>query len=108
MVTDTATLAFTIAVNPAPASEVVAAGLTAVPAAIREDAAATAVLLTFTLEAAAVADESVRFTIVAPSEGTAAVRDVDYTVTLGGADHYSNWRYRRHGDADLHSDQRRC
>ena len=79
---DTATLAFTIAVNPAPASEVVAAGLTAVPAAIREDAAATAVLLTFTLEAAAVADESVRFTIVAPSEGTAAVRDVDYTVTL--------------------------
>ena len=79
---DTATLAFTIAVNPAPASEVVAAGLTAVPAAIREDAAATAVLLTFTLEAAAATDESVRFTIVAPSEGTAAVRDVDYTVTL--------------------------
>ena len=78
----TATLTFTIAVNPAPASEVVAAGLTAVPAAIREDAAATAVVLTFTLEAAATADESVRFTLVAPSEGTAAVRDVDYTATL--------------------------
>ena len=78
----TATLTFTIAVNPAPASEVVAVGLTAVPAAIREDAAATAVVLTFTLEAAATADESVRFALVAPSEGTAAVRDVDYTAAL--------------------------
>ena len=78
----TATLTFTITVNPALASEVVAAGLTAVPAAIREDAGATAVVLTFTLEAAAAADESVRFTIVAPSEGTTAVRDIDYTATL--------------------------
>ena len=78
----TATLTFTITVNSAPASEVVSAGLTAVPAAIREDAAATAISLTFTLEAAATADESVRFTLVAPSEGTAAVRDVDYTATL--------------------------
>ena len=49
---------------------------------IREDAAATAVSLTFTLEAASTADESVRFVIVAPSEGTEAVRDVDYTVVL--------------------------
>ena len=78
----TATLTFSITVNPAPASEVAAAGLTAVPAAIREDAGATAVVLTFTLEAAAAADESVRFTIVAPSEGTTAVRDIDYTATL--------------------------
>ena len=78
----TATLTFIITVNPAPASEVAAAGLTAVPAAIREDAGATAVVLTFTLEAAAAADESVRFTIVAPSEGTTAVRDIDYTATL--------------------------
>ena len=38
--------------------------------------------MTFTLEAAAAADESVRFAIVAPSEGTAAVRDIDYTATL--------------------------
>ena len=76
----TATLTFTITVNPAPRAT--AAGLTAVPAVIREDAAATEVSLTFTLEAAAAADERVRFTIVAPSEGTAAVRDVDYTATL--------------------------
>ena len=78
----TATLAFTITVNPAPASVAVAAGLTATPAVIREDAAATAISLTFTLEAATAADESVRFTLGAPSEGTAAVRDVDYTATL--------------------------
>ena len=78
----TATLAFTITVKPAPGSEAVVAGLTAVPAAIREDAAATEISLTFTLDAAAAADESVRFTLVAPSEGTEAVRDVDYTATL--------------------------
>ena len=76
----TATLTFSIAVNPAP--KATAAGLTAVPAVIREDAAATAVSLTFTLETAAAADERVRLTIVNPSEGTAAVRDVDYTATL--------------------------
>ena len=76
----TATLTFTIAVNPAP--KATAAGLTAVPAVLREDAAATEVSLTFTLETAAAADEIVRFTIVAPSEGTAAVRDVDYTAAL--------------------------
>ena len=78
----TATLTFTITVNSAPASEVVAAGLTAVPAAIREDAEATEISLTFTLEDAVAVDESVRFAIVAPSEGTAALRDVDYTATL--------------------------
>ena len=78
-----AALVFTIEVNPAEeAPGVVAAGLMAVPAMIREDAAETEVALTFTLEAAAAADESVQFAIVAPSEGTAAVRDVDYTVAL--------------------------
>ena len=77
-----------------------AAGLTAVPAAIREDAAATAVVLTFTLEAAAAADESVRFTLVAPSEGTAGGARRGLHGGTGGAYHYSGWRYRRHGDAD--------
>ena len=76
-------LVFTIEVNPAAgAPGVVAAGLMAAPAMIREDAEETEVSLTFTLEAAAVADESVQFTIVAPSEGTEAMRDVDYSVTL--------------------------
>ena len=77
----TATLTFTITVNPAP--RVAPAGLTAVPAVIREDAAATEVSLTFTLGAAATSVEIVRFTIVDPSEGTAATRDVDYTARLG-------------------------
>ena len=78
----TATLTFTVTVNPAPVSEAAAAGLTAAPAAVREDAAATEVLLTFTLEDTAAVDESVRFAIVAPSDGTEAVRDVDYRATL--------------------------
>ena len=76
-------LVFTIEVNPAAeVPGVVAAGLMAAPAMIREDAAETEVSLTFILEAAAAADESVQFAIVAPSEGTAAMRDVDYTVLL--------------------------
>ena len=78
----TATQVFSITVNPVPASGVMAAGLTAAPAVIREDAGTTVVSLTFSLEDAVTADESVRFAIVAPSEGTAAVRDVDYTATL--------------------------
>ena len=76
----TATLTFTITVNPVP--RVAPAGLTAVPAVIREDAAATEVLLTFILGAAATSVEIVRFAIVDPSEGTAATRDVDYTARL--------------------------
>ena len=77
---DTATLTFAITVNPAPM--VAVARLTAVPAVIREDAAATEVSLTFTLGAAATSVEIVRFAIVDPSEGTAATRDVDYTARL--------------------------
>ena len=76
----TATLTFSITVNPAP--RVAPAGLTAEPAVIREDAATTEVSLTFTLGAAATSVEIVRFAIVDPSEGTAAVRDVDYTARL--------------------------
>ena len=76
----TATQTFSITVNPAPRAT--AAEMTAVPAVIREDAEATVVSLTVTLEAAAAADEIVLFAIVAPSEGTAAARDVDYTAKL--------------------------
>ncbi len=76
----TATLTFSITVNPAP--RVAPARLTAVPAVIREDAATTEVSLTFTLGAAATSVEIVRFAIVDPSEGTAATRDVDYTAKL--------------------------
>ncbi len=80
---ESAALVFTIEVNPAAeVPMVVAAGLMAAPAMIREDAAEMEVSLTFTLEAAAAADESVQLAIVAPSEGTEATRDVDYTVNL--------------------------
>jgi len=76
----TATMTFAITVNPAP--RVAPAGLTVEPAVIREDAATTEVSLTFTLGAAATSVKVVRFAIVDPSEGTAAVRDVDYTAKL--------------------------
>ena len=76
----TATLTFSITVNPAP--RVAPARLTAEPAVIREDAATTEVSLTLTLGAAATSVEIVRFAIVDPSEGTAATRDVDYTAKL--------------------------
>ena len=53
------------------------------PAEIREDAGTTSVSLTVTLPAARVVDETVTFTIGAPSEGSPAVRDVDYIASLG-------------------------
>ena len=80
---DLVMLTFAIMVVEKEVPRVVAAGLTAEPAVIREDAPATAVSLTFALAAASAADESVRFALVAPSEGTEAVRDVDYAAELG-------------------------
>jgi len=79
---DAAALTFSITVNALERPSVVATGLTAKPAVIREDAATTQVSLTVTLEAASDMDESVRFVLVDPSEGQAAVRDVDYSAEL--------------------------
>ena len=59
------------------------AQLTATPSAIREDAGATQVSLTVALAAAKATAEIVTFTVVAPSEGKQAVRDIDYTASLG-------------------------
>ena len=77
-------LIFTITVEegtmPPPTAD---AQLSVTPSAIREDAGTTIVSLTVSLPEARAADESVIFTIVAPSEGTQAVRDVDYTASLG-------------------------
>ena len=78
-------LAFTITVEegqmpPPPADAEVQLEVT--PAEIREDAGTTSVSLTVTLPAARVVDETVTFTIGAPSEGTPAVRDVDYIASL--------------------------
>ncbi len=77
-------LIFTITVEegtmPPPVAD---AQLSVTPSAIREDAGMTQVSLTVSLPEAKAADEIVTFTIVAPSEGAQAVRDVDYTASLG-------------------------
>ena len=82
---DASALLFAITVNegeelPPPAAD---GQLTATPSAVREDAGTTQVSLRVTLAAARATDETVTFTIVAPSEGTPAVRDVDYAASLG-------------------------
>ena len=68
-------------VTPPPVDAAVQLSVT--PAEIREDAGTTSVSLTVTLPAARVVDETVTFTIGNPSEGTPAVRDVDYIASLG-------------------------
>ena len=77
-------LIFTITVEegevPPPVAD---AQLTVTPSAIREDAGTTQVSLTVTLPAAKATAETVTFTIVGPSEGKQAVRDVDYAASLG-------------------------
>ena len=85
---DAAALTFSITVNaaetvtppPPPAAD---AALTASPSSVREDAAATEIFLTATLPAPKAVAERVTFTIVGPNAGTPAVRDLDYTATLG-------------------------
>ena len=61
------------------------ARLTSTYASVREDGALTAILLTATLAAPAAQAETVLFTLGAPSTGTPAVRDADYTAALGGS-----------------------
>ena len=77
-------LVFTITVGegemPPPVAD---AQLMATPSAVREDAATTQVALTVALAAAKTGPEIVTFTVVAPSEGKQAVRDVDYVASLG-------------------------
>ncbi len=79
-------LIFTIAVEEGELPPPVAEGqLTVTPAEIREDASATQVSLTVTLPTARTAAETLTFTIVPPSEGEQAIRDVDYTASLSRA-----------------------
>ena len=84
---DAAASIFSITVKadetPPPLPPAADAQLTAVPSSIREDAEATQISLTVTLKAAKATAEKVTFTLVDPSEGTSAVRDVDYTAILG-------------------------
>ena len=81
---DASALIFAITVNEGAVAPPTADGqITATPSAVREDAGTTQVSLRVTLTAARATDEVVTFTLVAPSEGRQAVRDVDYTATLG-------------------------
>ena len=79
---ESAAQTFTIAVTETPASTVEIADLVSTPASLREDAGATAITLTATLTAASAADATIRFALVAPTTGPAAIRDTDYTATL--------------------------
>ena len=76
-----AQLTFSIQIDPAPTGPL-AASLTATPSEISEAGARTVIELTFSLSSASESDETVRFAIVEPSAGTAAIRDADYRAEL--------------------------
>ena len=73
---------FKIAVVEAPPPVVAVASVTSTHSSLREDGETTEITLTATLAAPAPEAETVRFTIVAPTQGIAAVRDVDYSAAL--------------------------
>ena len=80
---DAGALIFSIAVEEGEMTPPVAdAQLMATPSTIREDAGTTQIALTVSLAAAKTGPEIVTFTVVAPSEGRQAVRDVDYVASL--------------------------
>ena len=87
-------LTFVIAVNPAAETPgVMAAGLTAEPAMVHENAGATAISLTFTLAAASRTNEAVLFSIVEPNNGPAAGARFGLHCGTGGAHHHSGRCY---------------
>ena len=81
---DSAAMKVTIEVSPAPALTVTVASVVSTHSSVRENGEMTAIAVTATLASASATDETVRFTIVAPSAGATAIRDVDYTAALGG------------------------
>ena len=81
---ESAALTYTIEIAAPPPPMLDVTSVTSTHESIRESGEATAITLTATLAEASTVDEKVLFTIVGPSDGAAAVRDVDYTATLGG------------------------
>lgn len=79
---ESAAMLFKIEVVEAPPPVVAVASVRSTHSSLREDGGTTEITLTATLATAAPAAETVRFTIVAPTQGTAAVRDVDYSAAL--------------------------
>ena len=82
---ESAVMIFKIAISEAPPPVVAVASVASTHSSLRENGKTTEIILTATLAAAAPAAETVRFTIVAPTQGTAAVRDVNYSATLAGS-----------------------
>ena len=76
------TYSFEIAETPAPTVQIESVSVTT--ESVRENGEATEISVKASLAAAAPISETIRFTIGAPSGGTAAVRDVDYTASIGG------------------------
>ena len=81
---ESAVMTFKIAISEALPPVVAVASVASTHSSLRENGETTEIILTATLAAAAPAAETVRFTIVAPTQGIAAVRDVDYSATLAG------------------------
>ena len=79
---ESAAMSFKIAVVEAPPPVVAVASVTSTHSSLREDGETTEITLTATLAAPAPAAETIRFAIVAPTQGIAAVRDVDYSAAL--------------------------
>ncbi len=79
-----AAMPFTIEIGAAPVPTVGFASLASTHSSVRENGEMTVITLTATLASASDIDETVSFTIGAPSAGALAVRDVDYTAALGG------------------------
>ena len=82
---NSAAMTFTIEVNPAPAPTVAVASVSSTHSSVRENGETTTIAITATLASASEKAETIRFTIVGPSSGTPAVRDVDYTAAIGGS-----------------------
>ena len=82
---NTDALSLTFEIGSAPPPTVKVASVTSTHSSVRENGETTAILLTATLAAPSAKAETVLFTIVAPSAGTLAERDSDYTAALGGS-----------------------
>ncbi len=82
---NTAVLSLTFEIGTAPPATVRVASITSTHSSIRENGETTSILLTATLAAPSAKAETILFTIAAPSTGTPAVRDADYTAVIGGS-----------------------
>ena len=82
---NTAVLSLTFEIGTAPPATVRVASVTSTHSSVRENGETTSILLTATLAAPSAKPETVLFTIAAPSAGTPAVRDADYTAVLGSS-----------------------